>query len=191
MAGFTLRQGDADTFEEHPFEVARRALLVAAELEEEQNTGWAALCARFANALPTDRDRTVLRAAVESDDKARDRDEWLAERSALENERQAVWKGMSASARESLVLQVLGDERLSIPALVPRLNAALGYPPEKYSVVVYQHQVRTLVKRMFDAGQLQREPGAVGKGTAHRYSRNRTLEGAILELERTYQEGGE
>ncbi len=53
----TLHQGDAErTFSQHPIEIARRALLEAADFEErsggETSVDWAAPLRRFANALP-------------------------------------------------------------------------------------------------------------------------------------------
>lgn len=46
----TLHQGDQEAaFVEHPLEVARRALLEAANLERDE---WAAVMRRFASALP-------------------------------------------------------------------------------------------------------------------------------------------
>jgi hypothetical protein len=51
MAPFlTLHQGDQQAeYVEHPTEVARKALMVAAEVE---NPRWAALLVRFAESLP-------------------------------------------------------------------------------------------------------------------------------------------
>jgi hypothetical protein len=50
MANFTLHQGGAtQTFEEHPVEVARKALLAAAEVESSR---WSGILLRFAEALP-------------------------------------------------------------------------------------------------------------------------------------------
>jgi len=50
MATLTLHQGGASQrFEEHPVEVARRALLEAAEIEDET---WSSTCRRVASLLP-------------------------------------------------------------------------------------------------------------------------------------------
>jgi len=46
----TLHLGDAEaSFEEHPIEIARKALIAAAELE---SPDWSAVMLRFASALP-------------------------------------------------------------------------------------------------------------------------------------------
>ena len=51
MATLTLVQGDAEqAFQQHPMEVARRALMAAADLESED---WAARLRRVAAALPS------------------------------------------------------------------------------------------------------------------------------------------
>lgn len=56
MAKLTLHQGDQEAeYEEHPVEVARRALLEAAKLEDDD---WAHVMRRFAGALP---DRSGIR----------------------------------------------------------------------------------------------------------------------------------
>jgi hypothetical protein len=50
MPALTLHHGEAErTFEEHPIEVARKALLDAAETE---GSDWAGVMLRFASALP-------------------------------------------------------------------------------------------------------------------------------------------
>lgn len=118
------------------------------------------------------------------------------ERYRKDREAEAVWRRLPPAGRESLVLQVLGDERLIIPELVLRLNAELGYPagkgPEKASTAVHGEHVRRLVTRMYRDGYLDRvaEP-APGCKIRHRYFRQQALEGPIADLERTYQEGGE
>lgn len=56
MPQLTLYQGDARReYAEHPIEVARAALLAAAQIESEE---WAAVIRRFASALPP---RRILR----------------------------------------------------------------------------------------------------------------------------------
>ena len=58
---FTLHHGERSaTFQEHPVEVARRALLAAADLENEAGP-WAGLMRRVASSLP---DRERLRRAT-------------------------------------------------------------------------------------------------------------------------------
>jgi hypothetical protein len=103
---------------------------------------------------------------------------------------------MQRERRESLLFQVLGDERLILRELTSRLNAELGTPDhEPYSALVaepvYQGNVRSLVMRMFHAGQLERVAESFKNKTRYRYFRKRGLDGPIVDLERAYHEGGE
>jgi hypothetical protein len=114
------------------------------------------------------------------------------------DEAEDAWRQLSAPARESLVMRVLGDERLIIPELVSRMNAELGYPDGRDEggrttpIAVFVSDVRRVVTRMHRAGHLDRvEEPAPGCRIRHRYFRKRALDGPIVELERAYQEGGE
>lgn len=181
--------GEHRTFTEHPMETARRALRDAAEIEGEE---WAALCRRIASSLP---DRTLEVGAEREWNRTQERWERRREHAA---EASNAWDRLPVPARESLLLHMLAGERLIIPELTSRMNAELGYPPgtdERGGAspsAVYGSQVRRLVTRMHRAGQLDRvaEP-APGAKIRHRYFRNRTLDGPIIELEAAYQEGGE
>jgi ribonuclease D len=135
-----------------------------------------------------------LRTALARDDKEQERHERherTQDRYAAEAEATDAWRRTPAAARESLLLRVLGDERLILRQLTSRLNAELGYPTGK-GCSVYENNVRNLATRMLRAGQLEREAETFNKThTRYRYFRKRTLEGPIIDLERTYQEGGE
>jgi hypothetical protein len=82
------------------------------------------------------------------------------------DEAQDAWKRIPRERRESLLLHVLGDERLILRELTSRLNAELGSPdrtdavgrtvPGWSPIAVYEGNVRNLVRRMNRAGQLDR-----------------------------------
>lgn len=138
-----------------------------------------------------------LRGALARDDKQREleerkreKDERWERKLEVEDEAKGSWRQLSAAARESLLLQVLGDERLILRQLTDRLNAELGHPTKP--VAVYQGHVRSLVMRMFGAGQLEREPETFNKThTRYRYFRRRMVDGPIVDLERAYHEGSD
>jgi hypothetical protein len=139
-----------------------------------------------------------LRRELEGDDEGRrsvaERD-GVSERKERElresREREQVWKQTPIERRESLLLQVLADEGLTINELVGRVNAELC-PPDTNYLMVYEPALRVLVKRMFAAGQLERvgEPACNGQ-TRYRYFRKRGLDGPIADLDRAYHHDGE
>jgi hypothetical protein len=180
MGNLTLHHGDARAeYVLHPTETARRALMAAAEIEQPD---WAAVLRRVAVALP----RRAPIKARDDERQVQDRERKAAteERYSKDREAREVWFRTPASARQSLVLHVLGDEQLIIPELMLGINAELGYPRVegegpgkpynvgKAPVAVYNGDVSRLVWRMFRAGQLERvaEP-APGCKIRHRYSR--------------------
>jgi hypothetical protein len=154
------------------------------------------------------RDYSELRQVLERDDQERQQEQ---ERQATDEqkeqkdrqrrelaerlrERRNVWAGMRRERRESLLFQVLGDERLILRELTSRMNAELGTPDHESNSTVYQGDVRTLVMRMFHAGQLERVAESFKNKTRYRYFRKRGLNGPIVDLERAYHDderGGE
>ena len=131
---------------------------------------------------------------LESDDRAREcgederrQREWEAQRDD-QRDRRAEWRRSSAASRESLLLQALGDERLVIREITPRLNAQLG-SYEKGWQTLYESDVRRLAMRMCHSGQLERAAEKFQGKVRYRYHRKRTLNGPIADLERTYQQG--
>jgi hypothetical protein len=99
-------------------------------------------------------------------------------------ERRDVWAGTPRERRESLLFQVLGDERLILRELTSRMNAELGTPDHGPHSAVYQGHVRSLVMRMFHAGQLERAGETFKNKPRWRYFRKRGLDGPIVDLER-------
>lgn len=165
---FTLHHGaNQATFEEHPIETARKALLAAADLENED---WAAIMRRFASVLPN---RGAVRRPTPDPFARRERvrpawqdDEW--------REIEDVWKRTPTERRESLLLQVLGSERLLIRELMLRVNTELlgaeGKGPYGKHRAVYESNIRSLVMRMLRDGQLERTPETLRNKTRYRYS---------------------
>ncbi|MGI8630796.1 MAG: hypothetical protein ACR2LV_11625 [Solirubrobacteraceae bacterium] len=134
----------------------------------------------------------ALCRALERDDQVRERDNQVQHERKAHYERNDVWKRTPAERRESLLLHVLGDERLIIRQLTSRLNAELG----SGDAVVYESHVRGLVMRMLAAGQLERVEESFRNKPRYRYFRKRTLEGPIAGLERAFvndddEKGGE
>jgi hypothetical protein len=197
MAVLTLHHGDAQAeYVAHPMEVARRALLAAAELEDENGrVDWPDWLRRIAASLP-DRGRVTpavtpmgVTPAPQSERAERDRREMDEIREIQER-----WKQITADRRESLLLHVLGDERLLIRELTVRLNDQLcpegGKGPYGKHRAVYESNVRSLVMRMLQAGQLQRISESFKNKPRYRYFVKRALDGPIADLEQVYREGG-
>ena len=105
---------------------------------------------------------------------------------------EAAWKRMPRERRETLVLHVLGDDRLVIREITGRMNAELGYPQsegESRVRALYGSEVTNLVKRLWREGQLEREAETFKVNhTRYRYSRRRGLDGPIADLERAFRD---
>lgn len=174
MTTLTLHQGDAEaSFEEHPIEVARRALFAAAELEDDD---WAYNLRRFARVLPS---RTRIARASTPEKHQRVLTERTQRLRHADELRQRKWTPLPATEREALVLRALGDERLLVRELTMRVNRALG--GDLAPVVVYIERMRPLVARMWRAGLLGREPEEWQGKVRYRYFLKRDLERAYHE----------
>jgi hypothetical protein len=113
--------------------------------------------------------------AEQTERKEREQREW-AEPSA--------WSQLSRERRETLVLQALGDKRQTLRELAAGMNRELGL--DRRPKMILPSEPASLVKRMWRDGQLLREPETFNKThMRYRYSRNRTLEGPIADLEST------
>jgi hypothetical protein len=170
MTALTLIEGDEQrTFEEHPMETAKRALLAAAEFEdqfEDDGCGWATILRRIGSAMP---ERRAIEARQSRLTAKREEKEW--------READEAWRRIPTAARESLLLGVLGAERLIIRELASRMNAELGYPSEGRGRAVYEGNIRPLVMWMHRAGQLEREAETFNKThTRYRYFRKHGLD---------------
>ena len=179
----TLHHGDCTReFVEHPIEVARKALLEAAVLEEQRGDAtsalnWADIMRRVASSLPE-------RRPMLPDHEKAERERWNEEYEEARN----AWRRTRTEQREALLLRVLGDDRLVIREMAARMNAELGYT-EEGARAVGEYEARPLVTRMFRAGQLDRVEERFKNKPRYRYFRKQTLDGPIAELERTYRSG--
>lgn len=103
-------------------------------------------------------------------------------------ERRAAWKRMPRPDRDRLARELLGEDRLTIGELAERFDAALP------DCMVFDSDLRSVVRRLFAAGELAREGERWRKGNSIRYryyfphSGNSDLSGPIADLERTFHE---
>ena len=102
--------------------------------------------------------------------------------------RRRVWKETPEDRRETLVLQALGNEQLTIREVMARVNFELGATDDG-SRFVCEGDVRRVVMRMFDGGQLERAKEVFRNKPRFRYFRITRLDGPIAELERAYHDG--
>ena len=130
-----------------------------------------------------------LRRALECDDAKRLAEDRRQQRDRFSDqaERQASWRRLPRDRRESLLLHVLGEGRLTLREITRRLNAELGVP-EGALPTLFDDKVRPMVRRMVDIGQLERTEESFQGKLRYRYARKRDLEGPISELERAYHE---
>ena len=78
------------------------------------------------------------------------------EQAEIRERRDRGWRRMPREQRESVLLQVLGDEGLTLGELAARLEAELG-------VHIYDNDVRYPVKLMLGAGLLERDAEVQGQ----------------------------
>lgn len=129
------------------------------------------------------------RAGQGSDGRSSSGDDYLAAKAAWRDSNadyfaaKAAWGHTSRPARESLVLQVLADDRLTVSEMADRMNAELGFEKAR---AVHDSNLRPMLSRMLDAGQLERQPQVFRGKVRYRYFRKRGLEGPIADLERAY-----
>jgi hypothetical protein len=173
---FTLHHGgNSATFQKAPMEVAREALIAAAELEEEDGPLRDAI-RRFASLLP---DRRPVRESPDVLERRERMRRQMAETRELENN----WRRIPAERRESMLLQVLGNERLLIREMTSRLNVELlgveGKGPHGKHRALYESNVRSLVMRMLRSGQLDRTAETFRNKTRYRFFRSSRLDKAF------------
>lgn len=102
-------------------------------------------------------------AAERAERLAADRAKWDAQK--------AAWRSVTREQREKLVLEQLGDERLTITELVERMGQHL---PE---CNLHDGAVRPIVARLYQRGELRRS-GETFRKTRTRYRYFRSLEKA-------------
>lgn len=99
----------------------------------------------------------------------------------LQRERRQEWQRSPWAYREGALFDVLADERLTISELTERLELH----------GLYASDVRTLLRRMVERRQLEREPEPFRGKVRYRYFQRRGLEGPIADLERAFHNDGE
>ncbi len=95
----------------------------------------------------------------------------------LRNQRD-YWMRTPNERREAYAFQLLGDARLTIAEITDLFQAELE-PDAK----PYETDIRSLVTKMFKAGQLEREGEEWRSRIRYRYFRKCTLEGPIADLQ--------
>ena len=101
--------------------------------------------------------------------------------------RRQAWLVMPRGDRTRLLLQELGDRRLTINELTDRVSEA------RADIDVYEGDIRALVYRLCREGELDRAGERRCRGDhkgsiRYRYFRNTTLDGPIADLERAFHE---
>ena len=91
-------------------------------------------------------------------------------------------RALTMREREHAVLSAIGDDRLTIAEVTTRAQAALT------GMTVYESSVRSIVMRLYRAGELQREsePAKRRNHVRYRYFRKAGLEGPIADLDQTF-----
>jgi hypothetical protein len=84
--------------------------------------------------------------------------------------------------------RALGNEQLTIREVMARVNFELGATDDG-SRFVCEGDVRRVVMRMFDGGQLELAKEVFRNKPRFRYFRITRLDGPIAELERAYHDG--
>jgi hypothetical protein len=101
-------------------------------------------------------------------------------------EKEAAWKRVPAAERDRILLEVLGEDRLTIRELTERMRSELP------RCDLYESHVGRLVGRLFkEARELDRAADPRKKGRPRYLYFRRGLEGPIADLERTFHESDE
>jgi hypothetical protein len=95
-------------------------------------------------------------------------------------ERRRSWRQSPMAYRERVVLEALGDGRMTLGELSTGMNEALGWSANR---VIYEAAASSLARRMVASGQLGREPEEFRGKVRYRYFAKRTLEGPIVALD--------
>ncbi|HEX2161683.1 MAG TPA: hypothetical protein VHF88_07665 [Thermoleophilaceae bacterium] len=118
--------------------------------------------------------RYIARHEAEADE-PEDDDGWAVERA-----RRKAWDRWPMERKRAVVLELLGDKRLTGKELAQRFRQAVAADFD-----VYEDQVLYIVKKMLGA-DLDRELEQWGSRGRYRYFRKRGLEGPIAELQRQF-----
>lgn len=100
-------------------------------------------------------------------------------------EARARWNDLGKAGQERLVIEVLGDGRLTNREVAEAMQANLG---ECYTI--HDSHARNVLRHLLAAGEVVRDPEQWRGRMRYRYSR-KSPSGPIVDLERTFNEGGE
>lgn len=106
----------------------------------------------------------------------------LADRRLEEMRYENGWKRIPTLERERIMLELLGERRLTIAELTQELKAA-----QRTECAIYDSHVRAMVYRLYRAGGLDRAGEQWHGKTRYRYFR-KPLSGPIADLERKFHE---
>ena len=96
---------------------------------------------------------------------------------------QATWRNLSRLDRARLIVELLGDDRLTVRGVTAKITERLGHG------AVYDSTTRQALMRLLNEGELCRAPEPNGCGQVrYRFYRNTHLSGPIADLERTFHE---
>ena len=109
-----------------------------------------------------------------------------SERMRVLKEQEERWRSLSLPQREHMVIELLAEDRLKVPAIVEKVQARLGKDAVCYG------DVYSVVRRLLFSGELDRAVrDVVGRRKRYEYFRRTTLSGPIVELEQTFNHGAD
>lgn len=101
----------------------------------------------------------------------------------------SIWPALRQDRREALVLEVLGDRKLTVREITDGLNELLRTPECGGRPIVWTSNVQSLLYPMLDARQLERKAEPRGqRAVRYRYFRRTGLDGPIADLERAFND---
>jgi hypothetical protein len=105
---------------------------------------------------------------------------------AKDRERKEVWARRPIRDREHLLLNILGEDRLTVLELTERVRDELG------DGAPYEPAIRNVIRRLYNDGELKRVGERRARGDhagaiRYRYFK-RALSGAIADLDRAFHE---
>lgn len=94
----------------------------------------------------------------------------------------AEWRSIPMIVREHLVIELVGEDRLTASGVREKLEQSLP------ACLILTDDAGTVLRRLWKAGELDRVSDRLGGRQVYRYFRNLELSGPIAELERLFGE---
>ena len=116
---------------------------------------WAEMFDRLALVHAVSSDLGPDREAVERRIERRRQRDRNAELREQQNRRAHAWRRLPQERRDELLLQALGEQRLTIPELTSQLNAGLDAPTDGWPTL-YSSTVASMVRRLVAVGEFDR-----------------------------------